>query len=272
MKDQLIQQILKISKVVLATAGVALCVWLIAGGYPDSDAELSEIDAFVTGVYVIGEDGADIEEIAAKYADTTSEMSVEQKEKAILSKAAELTKLWEADKKKRIKELDEKIKSTKDEKAKDKLQEEREELIEPLTYEIFDSKLTKEYRISDESTVQKGDKINVGKSSSFFAIDYVIYVIGLALIAVIGFFIYQLVIRPKKTILSILGLVISAIVFTVLFYSGSGDTVETLQVKPEQVGPSTIALTTAGIYTIGICLSLGILAIVLGPIMGRYRN
>jgi hypothetical protein len=78
--------------------------------------------------------------------------------------------------------------------------------------------------------------------------------------------------RPKRTILSILGLVISALVFIVLFYSGSTDTIADLQVKPEQVGPSTIALTTAGIYTIGICLSLGILAIVLGPVMGRYRK
>jgi hypothetical protein len=42
MKDQLTQQILNISKVVLASAGVALCVWLIAAGYPKSDAELSE--------------------------------------------------------------------------------------------------------------------------------------------------------------------------------------------------------------------------------------
>ncbi len=159
MKDQLTQQILNISKVALASVGVALCVWLIAGGYPESDDKISEIDSFVNG-----------------------------------------------------------------------------------------------------------------DSGHFFAIDYVIYVIGLALIGVIGFFIYQLVIRPKRTALSILGLLISALVFIVLFYSGSSDTIADLQVKPEQVGPSTIALTTAGIYTIGICLSLGILAIVLGPVMGRYRK
>ena len=49
MKDQLTQQILNISKVALASVGVALCVWLIAGGYPESDDKISEIDAFVNG-------------------------------------------------------------------------------------------------------------------------------------------------------------------------------------------------------------------------------
>jgi hypothetical protein len=254
MKDQLTQQILNISKVVLASAGVALCVWLIAAGYPKSDAELSEIDAFVTGVYVIGKDGASMEDIAAKYADTTSDMSNEEKQDAIATKATELTQMW----------YDQK---------KAKASSKTEGYIAPKKYETGKKlKNKKDYITSDPSTVQKGDEINIGKANSFFAIDYVIYVIGLALIGVIGFFIYQLVIRPKRTILSILGLVISALVFTVLFYSGSSDTVESLQVKPEQVGSSTIALTTAGIYTIGICLSLGILAIVLGPVMGRYRK
>jgi hypothetical protein len=254
MKDQLTQQILNISKVVLASAGVALCVWLIAAGYPKSDAELSEIDAFVTGVYVIGEDGASIEDIAAKYADTTAEMSDEEKEDAIATKAAEFTEKWYDQKKA---------------KASSKI----EGYIAPKKYNTGKKlKNKKDYISSDQSTVQKGDEINIGQSSSFFAIDYVIYVIGLALIGVIGFFVYQLIMRPKRTILSILGLVISALVFIVLFYSGSTDTIADLQVKPEQVGPSTIALTTAGIYTIGICLSLGILAIVLGPVMGRYRK
>jgi hypothetical protein len=43
---------------------------------------------------------------------------------------------------------------------------------------------------------------------------------------------------------------------------------------PEKVnlGANTIAVTTAGIYTIGICLLIGVMAIVLGPLMGRYRK
>ena len=254
MKDQLTQQILNISKVVLASAGVALCVWLVAAGYPESDAKLNEIDAFVTGVYVIEKDGASMEDIAAIYADTTAEMSAKEKEDAIATKATELTQKWYDQKK-----------------AKASLK--IDGYIPPEKIETGKKlKNKKDYITSDPSTVQKGDEINIGNSSSFFAIDYVIFVIGLALLGVIGFFVYQLVMRPKRTILSILGLLISALVFIVLFYSGSSDTVTTLQVKPEQVGGSTIALTTAGIYTIGICLSLGILAIVLGPVMGRYRK
>ncbi len=109
---------------------------------------------------------------------------------------------------------------------------------------------------------------------SFSALDYVNFLIGAALITVIGFFIYQFIIRPKQTGLSILGLLVSAVLFMVLFFVGSADTVKSLQLDPEKVnlGPNTIAITTAGIYTIGICLLIGVMAIVLGPLMGRYRK
>jgi hypothetical protein len=109
---------------------------------------------------------------------------------------------------------------------------------------------------------------------SFSAISYVNFLIGVALITVLGFFIYQLIIRPKKTGLSILGLLISATVFLLLFFIGSSDTIATLQLDPDKVnvGANTIAITSAGIYTIGICLFIGVMAIVLGPLMGRYRK
>ena len=121
------------------------------------------------------------------------------------------------------------------------------------------------------------EKINAfvkDSPASFSALDYVNFLIGAALITVIGFFIYQLIIRPKQTGLSILGLLVSASVFLVLYLVGSADTVEKLQLDPEKVnlGANTIAVTTAGIYTIGICLLIGVMAIVLGPLMGRYRK
>lgn len=159
MKDNLNQQIINISKYVLGLLGFALCVWLLASGYPESDAKLSEINEFV----------------------------------------------------------------------KD-------------------------------------------SPASFFAVDYVMYVIGFTLIAVIGFFLYQLVIRPKQTIVSILGLLISALIFMVFFFIGSSETWETLQVEPDKIGANTIAITSAGIYTVGICLIVGVTAIVVGPLMGRYRK
>ena len=107
---------------------------------------------------------------------------------------------------------------------------------------------------------------------SFSAISYVNFLIGVALITVIGFFIYQLIIRPKQTGLSILGLLVSASVFLVLYLFGSADTVETLQLDPEKVnlGANTIAVTTAGIYTIGICLFIGLNAIIFGSLTGKY--
>ena len=61
--------------------------------------------------------------------------------------------------------------------------------------------------------------------------------------------------------------------FTVVFI-GSSDTIESLQLDPDKVnvGANTIAITSAGLYTIGIRLLIGVLAIVLGPFMGRYRR
>ena len=67
-------QILNISKYLLGLLGVGLCIWLVAADYPDSDAELSEIDTFITGIYEVKNDQEDLGPLAFKYIDTTAIM------------------------------------------------------------------------------------------------------------------------------------------------------------------------------------------------------
>ena len=317
-------QILNISKYVLGLLGVVLCVWLVASDYPDSDAELWEIDTFITGIYEVQSDGESLTPLAIKYVDTAyakrsiidamdskykeifedyvlnkkSITEISKKHKLdsaetakrilkagdilmkemnflVMAKETEFVKNWKTRKEQKIKDLKNSIKNAESEKEKEKLNNELANLKSPKIIKT-DQKLKNggDYIIADPQTIQLGDDIDIGKSYSFSAINYVIYVIGLALLGVIAFFIYALIIRPKKTAVSILGLIISASVFLILFFIGSSDTLKDLQIDPESVnvGANTIDITSAGIYTIGICLFIGVLAIVLGPFMGRYRR
>ena len=325
MKDKM-NQILNISKYLIGLLGVGLCIWLVAADYPDSDAELSEIDTFITGIYEVKNDQEDLGPLALKYTDTTevmedvidtlrphyknivedfvlNEMNIQEMFKkyeapphklspATIDKRinhgvnliekeieAELkiketifVRNWKKRKEEKIADLKSNIKIAKDKKEKEILKLKLDNTIIPKVINTGEKlKNGEEYIVADIATIQKGDEINVGKSYSFLAIDYVIYVIGLALLGVIAFFIYSLIIRPKVTALSILGLIISASLFLILFSIGSTDSLSDLQLDPEKVkvGLNTIDMTTAGILTIGICLFIGLNMIIYGAVIGR---
>ena len=321
MKDN-INQILNISKFVLGLLGFGLCIWLVVSDYPESDAKLSEIDTYITGIYVVEEDGESMVPLAMKYVDTTSakldiietldadhkeivedylveQLTVEEISKKhklpverILLRVAHgvdkvqkeidnlrneretsFVKSWKKRKEQKINDLKNVLKDAKSKVEKAKLKDELDNLKAPKILKTGKKlKNGEEHIMADTQTIQKGDEIDVGKSYSFFAINYVIFVIGLALLGVIGFFLYQLVIRPKITALSILGLLISASLFLILYFVGSSETWSELQLKPSKGTPQAISLASAGIYTIGICLFIGVMSIVLGPLMGRYRK
>jgi len=109
------------------------------------------------------------------------------------------------------------------------------------------------------------------KSSKMIGVDYTLIIIGMAIVSVLGFFVYQLIQQPKKTITAIIGIVISLVIYFGFFIAGSSDTNATLQLR-HGVSDGVISTATAGIYTIGICLIAGVLAVVFGPLMGRYRK
>ena len=104
-----------------------------------------------------------------------------------------------------------------------------------------------------------------------FVINYTMGLIILGISVILGFFVYSLILQPKKTIFSIFGLIVSLVVFFLIFSIGTSDTQESLALRM-QTGQGSINLASAGIYTIGLCLLVGFLAIILGPLMGRYRK
>jgi hypothetical protein len=103
------------------------------------------------------------------------------------------------------------------------------------------------------------------------AIYYTLGILAAAMLIVIGFFLFQLVTQTKKTLISISGLLVASIIYVVFYFAGTPDTSDALQLK-NPVSQGVVNNTTAGIYTVFVCLLLGVLVIIAGPLMGRYRK
>ena len=88
---------------------------------------------------------------------------------------------------------------------------------------------------------------------------------------VLLFFFVQLISNPKRTVISILGILIFLGIYLVISLMGTTDTNETLALR-NQVSSGVINTTSAGIYTIIIGMFAGLLVVILGPFMGRYRK
>ncbi len=94
----------------------------------------------------------------------------------------------------------------------------------------------------------------------------------IALVAfVIIFFLVQLATNTKKTVISIVGILIFAIFYVIMNAAGTADTTDSLLLK-NPVEQSVVTTTSAGIYTILVGLGAGILVILIGPFLGRFRK
>lgn len=97
-------------------------------------------------------------------------------------------------------------------------------------------------------------------------------VLMMAVIAVIVvFFILSLATNTKKTVMSIIGLIVAFALYFIFFAAGTSDTSDSLLLR-NPVEQGTVVTTTAGIYTVMVGLVLGVLVILLGPLMGRFRK
>jgi hypothetical protein len=106
------------------------------------------------------------------------------------------------------------------------------------------------------------------------AIWYFISIFLACIALILGFFLFQLITNPKKTLMSIIGIVIGLVIYLGFRVVGSSDTAESLDLVRTigDVDGSTISATTAGIYTVITGLILAILAIVAAPFMGRIAG
>ena len=103
------------------------------------------------------------------------------------------------------------------------------------------------------------------------AIGYTLLIIFAAVAAVLIFFVLQLISDAKKTVMSILGLIIALVLFLIFWMVGTSDTSEALALR-DPVELSTIRTVTAGLYTALVGVVIGVLVWVLSPLMGKMRK
>jgi len=125
---------------------------------------------------------------------------------------------------------------------------------------------------SDISEIAKKEYADTPQMS--MAIYYTITVIAVAVGCILIFFAFQMITNTKKTLLSILGVIIALVVYFILRMIGTTDTNESLQLANEKfVSDGTLASITAGLYTVLIGIAIGFLVALLGPLfLGKYRK
>lgn len=117
---------------------------------------------------------------------------------------------------------------------------------------------------ADSSQIAKETFMDSLAFSAVTNLSFISIIAAVALILI--FFIVLLLTRPINAIKSILGIIVAAIVFLLIFATGTNDTVESLNVQGDiTASPATIDFTHAGIWTalIGMIIS-SILALFLG--------
>ncbi len=95
-------------------------------------------------------------------------------------------------------------------------------------------------------------------------------IILLAVILVIGFFLYQLIVSPKRTFMSIISIIAAGVLFLIFWVIGSSDTSESIGVA-EQYNDS-ISWISAGLIVVFIGIVIGFAAAFGGPLYGRLRS
>lgn len=122
---------------------------------------------------------------------------------------------------------------------------------------------------SDATQAEKVEFMNGFKMSG--AINFFIFVFLLGVALVLLFFVMQLISTPKKTIMSIAGIVGAVVLFLIFKMIGTSDNHETLHLK-EPISDGTLATTTAGIYVVGLGIVIAVVLILVGPLLGKYRK
>ncbi len=103
---------------------------------------------------------------------------------------------------------------------------------------------------------------------------YTIIVLFSCVALVLFFFVRQLISNPKKTLFSIIGIVVALVLYLLLYGIGTNDTSETLALTESigNVSKGTITSTTAGLYTVLFGLVAAVIAIVATPFIGKLRK
>ena len=103
------------------------------------------------------------------------------------------------------------------------------------------------------------------------AILYMIGLISAGVVLILFFFLIQLITQSKKTVMSIIGILAALIIYLIFYAAGTSDTSATLLLK-NPVSDGVVVTTTAGLYTVGVALFAGIVAIIVFPIINFFKK
>lgn len=123
-----------------------------------------------------------------------------------------------------------------------------------------------------ESTMEVQETFREGSSMSLVT-SFTGFIIFASIGLILLFFVVQLITNPKKTVLSIIGLLVALVLYLIFLMIGTSDTNESLRLLEDvQVAQGTIVSSSAGLYTVITGVVLALLVAVFGPLMGRYRK
>jgi amino acid transporter len=123
-----------------------------------------------------------------------------------------------------------------------------------------------------ESTVEAQETFREGASMSL-ATSFTGFIIFASIGLILLFFVVQLITNPKKTVMSIIGLLVARVLYLIFLMIGTSDTNESLALLEDvQVAQGTIASSSAGLYTVISGVVIALLVAVFGPLFGRYRK
>ncbi len=103
------------------------------------------------------------------------------------------------------------------------------------------------------------------------AIMYMIGLIATGVVLILLFFLIQLITQSKKTVMSIIGILVALVIYMIFYFAGTSDNSASLLLK-NPVSDGVVQTTTAGLYTVGVALFAGIVAIVVFPIINMFKK
>ncbi len=119
---------------------------------------------------------------------------------------------------------------------------------------------------AEKEAFMNGPYMNLG-------VYYTGFIVLTGLAIVVLFFVMQLITTPKKTLMSIAGIVAALIIFMIFKLAGTSDTNESLQLAEDvHVSDGTLATTTAGIYTVIVAIAIAALGAILLPLYARIKK
>lgn len=115
-----------------------------------------------------------------------------------------------------------------------------------------------------ETTMEVQTEFREGSTMNA-AIYYFIAILLAGAGLVLLFFLFNLISQPKKTVMSIIGIIVALVIYLIFSMMGSADTNESLALR-DPVEQGTINSTTAGIFTVGFILVVAVIVTLWGTV------